>query len=46
METTGLLATVLRSLGFDIITAGARVNEVVQPVAADKEWQGPRYNGW
>jgi hypothetical protein len=46
METTSLLATVLRSLGFEIITASARVNEAIQPVTTRKECQGPRYNGW
>ena len=46
MEVNCLLGTVLRSLGFDIYSAGARVNEAAQPVAATKGWKGPRHNGW
>jgi hypothetical protein len=46
MENTAIFGTVLRSLGYDIMTTGARVNETVQPVAASKNWKGPRYDGW
>jgi len=46
MENTGLFATVLRSLGFDAMTTGARVNEAIEPISAKKGWAGPRYNGW
>ena len=46
MENLGLFATVLRSLGFDIMTTGARVNEAIEPTSAKKGWAGPRYNGW
>ena len=46
METNCLFGTVLRSLGFDVYSAGARVNEAAQPVAATKGWKGPRHDGW
>lgn len=46
METNCLFGTVLRSLGFDVYSAGARVNEAAQPVAATKGWNGPRHDGW
>ena len=46
MEVNCLFGTVLRSLGFDVYSAGARVNEAAQPVAATKGWKGPRHNGW
>lgn len=46
MENTAIFGTVLRSLGYDIMTTGARVNEAVQPMAANKNWKGPRYDGW
>ena len=46
METNCLFGTVLRSLGFDVYSAGARVNQAAQPVAATKGWKGPRHDGW
>lgn len=46
MEVNCLFGTVLRSLGFDVYSAGARVNEAAQPVAATKGWKGPRHDGW
>lgn len=46
MENSTLFGTVLRSLGFDVVTIGAKVNEAVQPVAAGPGWQGPVYDGW
>lgn len=46
METNCLFGTVLRSLGFDLYSAGARVNQAAQPVAATKGWKGPRHDGW
>ena len=36
-EVNCLLGTVLRSLGFDVYSTGARVNEAAQAVAATKE---------
>jgi arylamine N-acetyltransferase len=46
MENTCLLGTVLRSLGYNIFSTGARVNEAVQPASASPDWEGPRYDGW
>jgi arylamine N-acetyltransferase len=46
MENTCLLATVLRSIGYNVMSTGARVNEAVQPVSASPDWAGPRYDGW
>lgn len=46
METNCLFGTVLKSLGFDVYSAGARVNQAAQPVAATKGWKGPRHDGW
>lgn len=46
MENNGLFGTVLRSLGYNAYSAGARVNEAAQPVAAGKNWQGPKFDGW
>jgi arylamine N-acetyltransferase len=46
MENTAIFGTVLRSLGYDIMTTGGRVNDAVQPMAAGKDWKGPRYDGW
>lgn len=46
MENSALFGTVLRSLGYDIVSIGAKVNEAVQPMAAGKSWKGPIYDGW
>lgn len=46
MENTSLLGTVLRSIGYEVMSTGARVNEAIQPVSASKDWAGPRFDGW
>jgi arylamine N-acetyltransferase len=46
MENSCLFGTVLRSLGFDVVSIGAKVNEAVQAVSANKGWKGPKYDGW
>ncbi|KAH8696440.1 putative N-acetyltransferase family protein [Talaromyces proteolyticus] len=46
LENNGLFGTVLRSLGYNAYSAGARVNEAAQPVAAGKNWKGPKFDGW
>lgn len=46
MENSCLLGVVLRSLGYDVVATGARVNEAMQPYAGKKDWPGPRYSGW
>jgi len=45
-ENNLLFATVLRSLGYDVMSTGARVNEAVQPMSGEKGWKGPKYSGW
>lgn len=46
MENSALFGTVLRSLGFDVMSTGGRVNEAVQPIAQSKHWKGPKFDGW
>lgn len=46
MENSCLLGTVLRSIGYEVFSVGARVNEAAQPMAASKNWKGPKYDGW
>jgi arylamine N-acetyltransferase len=46
MENSCLFGTVLRSLGYDVVSIGAKVNEAVQPVSGNKGWKGPKYDGW
>jgi arylamine N-acetyltransferase len=46
MENNSLFGTVLRSLGYDVYSVGARVNEAAQPISASKSWKGPKYDGW
>lgn len=41
-----LFATVLRTLGYDVMSTGARVNEAVQPISGEVGWKGPKYSGW
>jgi arylamine N-acetyltransferase len=46
MENNCLFGTVLRSLGYDVVSIGAKVNEAVRAVSANKGWKGPKYDGW
>jgi arylamine N-acetyltransferase len=46
MENTAIFGIVLASLGYDIMTTGARVNEAMRSNAASKNWRGPKYDGW
>ena len=46
MENSLLFGTVLRSLGFDVVSIGAKVNEAVQGLSAKRGWKGPKYDGW
>jgi arylamine N-acetyltransferase len=46
MENNCLFGTVLRTLGYNVYPTGARVNEAVQPMAASKNWQGPKFDAW
>ena len=46
MENTLLLGTVMRSLGYDVMTTGARVNTAIQPISQSPSWTGPSFDGW
>lgn len=46
MENSALFGAVLRTLGYDVTSVGARVNEAAQPMSASKNWIGPKYDGW
>ena len=46
MQINGLFGTVLRSLGFEIMSTAARINTACQDVARTAEYEGPTYNGW
>jgi arylamine N-acetyltransferase len=46
MENSCLFGTVLRTLGYDIMSTGARVNQAIEPMAASKGWKGPKYDNW
>jgi len=46
MENSTLFFTVLRSLGFDVYSTGARVSHAMQPQSAKSSYKGPRYSGW
>lgn len=46
MENTLLLGTVMRSLGYDVMTTGARVNTAIQPISQSPSWNGPSFDGW
>ncbi|KAK9357518.1 hypothetical protein V1504DRAFT_471998 [Lipomyces starkeyi] len=45
-ENNCLFGTVLRSLGFNVYSVGARASDAVQPVAAAPGRSGPKYDGW
>ncbi|KAF2154955.1 cysteine proteinase [Myriangium duriaei CBS 260.36] len=46
MELNGLLAAVLRSLGFDVRTMGGKVNESVMAQDHSKPRKDLKYSGW
>ena len=46
MENNTLFGTVLRSLGYNVMSVGGRVNEAAQPISASRNWKGPKYDGW
>ena len=41
-----LFGTVLRSLGFNIMSTGARTNTACQDIARSPNYKGPSYNCW
>ena len=46
LQLNGMFGTVLRSLGFDVMSTGARINTACQDVARSPHYKGPSYNGW
>jgi hypothetical protein len=46
MENNTLFCTVLRSLGYEVYSTGARVNEASTGQASEEGWEGPKYMGW
>ncbi len=46
MQMNGMFATVLRSLGFEVMSTGARTNTACQDVARSPGYKGPSYNAW
>ena len=46
MQMNGMFATVLRSLGFEVMSTGARINTACQDVASSPGYKGPSYNAW
>ncbi|KAJ5670884.1 N-acetyltransferase family protein [Penicillium longicatenatum] len=46
MENNTFFGTVLRSLGYNVMSVGGRVNEAAQPISASKNWRGPKFDGW
>ena len=46
LENTALLCHVLRSLGYQVMPTGARVNEAILPISQTKAWTGPKYHGF
>ena len=45
-QMNGMFGTVLRSLGFDVMSTGARTNTACQDVARSPDYKGPSYNAW
>ena len=46
LQMNGMFGTVLRSLGFDVMSTAAKTNTACQYVARTPEYQGPSYNPW
>ena len=46
LQMNGIFATVLRSLGFDVMSTAARINTACQDIARSPDYKGPSYNGW
>ena len=46
MEMNGMFGTVLRSLGFEVMSSAGRVNTACQDAARHPGYKGPSYNGW
>jgi len=46
LEMNSMFGTVLRTLGFDVMSTAARTNTACQAVARTPEYEGPNYNAW
>ena len=46
LQMNCIFGTVLRSLGFEVMSTAARVNTACQAVATSPGYSGPSYNGW
>jgi hypothetical protein len=46
LQINCMFGTVLRSLGFEVMSAAGRVNTACQDVARLPGYKGPSYNGW
>ena len=46
LQMNGMFGTVLRSLGFDVMSTAARTNTACQDVARSPDYKGPSYNAW
>ncbi len=46
MQMNSMFGTVLRSLGFDVMSTAARTNTACQDVARSTGYKGPSYNSW
>ena len=46
LQMNGMFGTVLRSLGFDVMSTAARTNTACQDVARSPDYKGPSYNSW
>lgn len=46
LQMNGMFGTVLRSLGFDVMSTAARINTACQEVAKSPDYKGPSYNPW
>ena len=46
LQLNSMFGTVLRSLGFDVMSTAARINTACQDIARSPDYQGPSYNAW
>lgn len=46
LETNTLFLVILRTIGYDVYPAGARVSNVSESAMKSENWGGPRYGGW
>ena len=46
MENNHFFATVLRSLGFEVLTCGARISRSIMPGAVEEDGGKTGFTGW